>query len=192
MRLPLLPPETLSADRRALYDDMRAGIDAHFTGFTSVAPDGALVGPWNPTLHWPKFGKPWWDYTKALGTDPLLPKPVREVAILVVGARFKARYELYAHVAIGEKVGLAETKIATIVAGQRPVDLTREEAVAYDVAYALAAGGILPEATWRSAVETFGKDATAELLYLVGGYCLVSVILNGFDVPVPDPDGTSE
>ena len=188
MRLPVIPPNELSDEQRPLYEDMKAGIEAHFTGFLSTREDGALIGPWNPTLHWPKFGRPWWDYTKALGTDPLLPKPVREVAILVVGARYKARYELYAHVAIGEKVGLAEAKIATIVAGQRPVDLSREEAVAYDVAAALVGGGILPKASWRAAVETFGQDGAAELLYLVGGYCLVSVILNGFDVPVPEPE----
>ena len=29
-------------------------------------------------------------------------------------------------------------------------------------------------------------DSAAELIYLVGFYCLVSVTLNGFDVPVPD------
>jgi 4-carboxymuconolactone decarboxylase len=188
MRLPLIKPDDLTPEQRPLYDDMKAGIEAHFTGFVSMRQDGALIGPWNPTLHWPKFGKPWWDYTKALGTDPLLPKPVREVAILAVGARFKARYELYAHVAVGEKVGLAEDKIATIVAGQRPANLSREESVAYDVASALAAGGILPKATYNAAVETFGQDAAAELAYLVAGYCLVSVILNAFDVPVPEPD----
>ncbi|MBE7220324.1 MAG: 4-carboxymuconolactone decarboxylase, partial [Caulobacteraceae bacterium] len=31
----------------------------------------------------------------------------------------------------------------------------------------------------------FGEEQTAELVYLVGGYCLVSVILNAFDVSVP-------
>jgi hypothetical protein len=28
------------------------------------------------------------------------------------------------------------------------------------------------------------------LIYLVGLYCLVSVTLNGFDVPVPEPNAT--
>jgi len=55
------------------------------------------------------------------------------------------------------------------------------------VAAALVGGGVLPELTYRRAVETFGKAETGELCYLVGLYCLVSVILNGFDVPVPEP-----
>jgi branched-chain amino acid transport system substrate-binding protein len=47
-------------------------------------------------------------------------------------------------------------------------------------------GGVLPELTYRAAVEQFGAHGAAELSYLVGLYCLVSVTLNTFDVPVPD------
>ena len=188
MRLPLIPPDQLTDEQKPLYARMKSDIEAKFTGFTAMREDGALIGPWNPTLHWPKFGKPWWDYTMALATDSALPKPVREVAILVTGARYGARYELYAHVHVGEKVGLAEDKIATIVAGERPTNLSREEAVAFDVAASLVKGGILPKATYRAAVETFGEDGAAELMYLIGGYCLVCVILNAFDVPVPELD----
>jgi 4-carboxymuconolactone decarboxylase len=80
--------------------------------------------------------------------------------------------------------GLSDDKLATIVAGQRPIDLTRPEAVAYDFAYALINGGVLPELTYRAAVEQFGEHGAAELSYL---YCMVSVTLNTFDVPVPEP-----
>ena len=111
--------------------------------------------------------------------------PVREVAILVTGAHFRAGYELYAHVLVAELRGLPDGKIATIIAGQRPSDLTHEEAVAYDVAHALVSGGVLPELCHKEAVKTFGDAAAAELIFLVGLYCMVSVTLNGFDVAVP-------
>jgi 4-carboxymuconolactone decarboxylase len=111
---------------------------------------------------------------------------VREVAILVTGARFRSAYEIYAHVLVAEARGLPDDKIATIVAGQRPSDLSRAEAVAYDVAAALVSGGLLPELTYRQAVALFGENGTAELIYLIRLYCAVSVTLNGFDVPVPD------
>ena len=64
--------------------------------------------------------------------------------------------------------------------------LTRPEAVAFDFAFALVNGGVLPELTYRAAVQEFGQHGAAELSYLVGLYCLVSVTLNTFDVPVPD------
>jgi 4-carboxymuconolactone decarboxylase len=190
MRLPLVSPSKLSPEQRPLYDDMRKGIETNFKGFTAISETGALVGPWNPWLRFPKFGRPVWELVKALSTSPALPRPVREVAILVTGAKFHAAYEIYAHVLVAELRGLPDDKIATIVAGQRPSDLTREEAVAYDVASALVSGGVLPELTYRQAVTEFGEEGTAEFINLVGLYCMVSVTLNGFDVPVPETDGS--
>ena len=186
MRLPLIDPDKLTAEQRPLYDDMQAEIAKNFQGFKSSGAKGALIGPFNPWLHEPQFGKPIWELTKALSNSPSLPRPLREVAILVTGAKFRAAYEIYAHVALAEKRGLSDEKLATIVAGQRPVDLTKQEAVAYDVASALVSGGVLPELTYRAAVKEFGEHGAAELSYLVGVYCMVSVTLNTFDVPVPE------
>src|SRR5262249_60362029 len=104
--------------------DMRAGIEQNFRGFKAIAESGALIGPWNPWLHEPKFGKPIWELTKALSLSPSLPRPVREVAILVTGAKFRSAYEIYAHVIAGEQRGLSDDKLATILAGHRPSDLT--------------------------------------------------------------------
>jgi|SRR5271165_981656 len=188
MRLPLIPPAQLTSAQRPLYEDMKKGIETSFQGFKAIDRDGTLIGPWNPWLKFCKFGGPVWELTKALSASPKLPKPVREVAILVTGAHFHAGYELYAHVLVAELRGLSDQKITTIVAGQRPADLTREESVAYDVAHALNIGGVLPELCYKAAVETFGEEAAAELIYLVGLYCMVSVTLNGFDVPVPEED----
>jgi hypothetical protein len=64
--------------------------------------------------------------------------------------------------------------------------LSRKKAVAYDFASALVGGGVLPELTYRAAVEQFGAHGATELSYLVGLHCLVSVILNTFDAPVPE------
>jgi 4-carboxymuconolactone decarboxylase len=188
MRLSLVSPSDLTAEQRLLYDDMRRGIETNFKGFTAISESGALVGPWNPWLRFPKFGKPVWELVKALSSSPTLPRPVREVAILVTGAKFRSAYEIYAHVLVAELRGLPDEKIATIVAGQRPSDLTREEAVAYDVAAALVSGGVLPELTYKQAVAEFGQEGTAEFISLVGLYCMVSVTLNGFDVPVPETE----
>jgi 4-carboxymuconolactone decarboxylase len=188
MRLPLIAPAELTAEQRPLYDDMKAGIEKNFQGFKTIAANGALLGPWNPWLHAPKFGKPIWDLTLALSVSPSLPRTVREVAILVTGATFHSAYELYAHVIAAERRGLSDEKLATIVSGQRPSDLTREEAIAYDLASSLLHHGTLPELIYRQAEQAFGTDETAELIYLVGLYCLVSVTLNGFNVPVPDSE----
>lgn len=134
MRLPLMSPNSLTSEQKALYDDMADGIKQNFKGFTAINEDGELIGPWNPWLRYPKFGKPVWEVVKAMSTSPKLARPIREIAILVTGAKFRAAYEIYAHVLAAELRGLSDEKIATIVAGERPSDLVGDEALAYDVA----------------------------------------------------------
>ena len=188
MRLKLVPPAELTAEQKSLYEDMKKGIETSFQGFQAIAPDGTLIGPWNPWIRFPNLGGPVWELVKALATNPKLPKPVREVAILVTGAHFHAAYELYAHVLVAEERGLDDSTIATIVAGGRPSDLGEQEITAYDVAYSLVNGSTMPELVYERALKNFGLDGTAELIYLVGLYCMVSTTLNGFNIPVPDPD----
>jgi len=186
MRLPLIGPKNIPAQTRPLYDDMREGIEGHFKGFRAIDETGALMGPWNPFIHYPEMGAAMWNVIKSISYKATLPKNVREVAILVTGAHYDAAYELYAHVRVADLVGLSDSKIATIAAGQRPNDLTTEEAVAYDTAAALMSGSTLPEPCYAMAVKTFGEAGAAEFIYLVGVYGLVSIVLNGFDVPVPE------
>ena len=80
---------------------------------------------------------------------------------------------------------MSEAKVATIDAGERPSDLTREEGIAYDVASRLARGGQLPEAIYQESLRAFGVEGTAELVHLIGDYCFISVLLNAYDVSVP-------
>jgi alkylhydroperoxidase family enzyme len=186
MRLKLTPPDKLSAEQKPLYDDMKKGIETSFKGFKAIDEDGTLIGPWNPWIRFPQFGKPVWELVKALASNPKLPKPVREVAILVTGTHFHAGYELYAHVLVAELRGLDDDTIATIVSGLKPSTLGKDEALAYDASWALVNGGVLPEMVYKKLVERFGEDGTAEFISLVGLYCMVSTTLNGFDVPVPE------
>ncbi|USQ95479.1 carboxymuconolactone decarboxylase family protein [Caulobacter sp. RL271] len=186
MRLPLIAPADLTPEQKPLYEDMRKGIAGHFNAFKVEREDGALMGPWNPWLHEPAIGKAIWDFTLAMTANAVLPDHVRQIAILVVGARYDAAYEIYAHIAVAEREGMPAERLATMMADLKPTDLAPDESVAFDVAYALSRGGVLPEPLYALAVKTFGQHGANELIYLVGLYALVSVTLNGFNVPVPE------
>ncbi|SFJ74284.1 Alkylhydroperoxidase family enzyme, contains CxxC motif [Bosea sp. OK403] len=186
MRLPLIDPADLTLEQKPLYEDMRKGIASNFNAFKVEAENGALMGPWNPWLHEPGIGKAIWGLTLAMTANATLPDNVRQIAILVVGARFDAAYELYAHIAVAEREGMKLERLATLVADLKPADLAPDESVAFDVSYALVRGGVLPEPLYRLSIATFGQKGTNELIYLVGLYALVSTTLNGFNVPVPE------
>ena len=187
MRTPPIAPSDLGSDQRPLFDSMTKGVSAKFSGFLATRCDGALLGPWNAWLHDPELGSAFWTVTEALTRAKRIPDGARQVAILAVGARFGAAYEIYAHGAVArEKHGMTERRIATLAAGERPDDLTDEEAIAYDVAVALLRGGVLADPLYARATRLFGQAGVNELIYLVGHYCFVSVTLNGFAIPVPD------
>jgi len=193
MRLPLIAPAELTDEQKPLYADMKKGIGSNFNAFITVAPEGtteagALMGPWNPWLHEPRIGGAIWELTKAMTMEATLPDRVRQVAILVTGAHFDAAYEIYAHIAVAEKDEMDDTTLATLISGSRPAGLTREEGIGYDVAFALVNGGVLPQPVYALAVDSFGQHGTNELIYLVGLYALVSMTLNGFNVPLPEKD----
>lgn len=186
MRLPLIAPKDLSDEQRPLYENMRKGIAGSFNAFVTEREDGALMGPWNAWLHEPAIGKAIWDLTLAMTAKAVLPDNVRQIVILVVGARYDAAYEIYAHIAVAEREHMSAERLATMTADLKPTDLSAEESVAFDLAYALSRGGVLPEPIYALALRTFGQHGLNEMIYLVGLYAMVSTTLNGFNVPVPE------
>lgn len=188
MRLPPLAPETLNPQLRAVHDEIAALVARTQERIVVLDAQGALVGPFPAMLHFPQFGIPALIFQRSLASEARLPKTVREVAILTVGASFGARYELYAHEITAAEVGLSRSQIATLAAGARPAVLSDEEAIAYDVARVLSIGHILPASTYARALDVLGRDGVGELVFLIGSYCLIAMLLNAFDVPVPDAD----
>ena len=121
MRVPPIVPENLKAEQRPLYDDMLEGIEANFKGFTAFAKDGAMLGPFNPWGHWPKWGGPIWNSPSRFRFLPGFRGPSARSRFSSPGAS-RSAYEIYAHVIIAENRGLADDKISTIVVGRdRPI-----------------------------------------------------------------------
>lgn len=186
MRLPPLAPHALTPELRHVHDEIVALVARTQQRIVVLDAEGALIGPFPAMLRYPQFGVPALLFQRSLSAAARLPKTVREVAILTVGAAFGARYELYAHEITAAEVGLSAAQIAALAAGARPSDLRAEEAVAHDVAQVLTRGHVLPASTYTRAIELLGRDGMGELAFLVGGYCLIAMVLNAFDVPVPE------
>ena len=189
MRLPLIPPDKLTPEQKPLYDAFKTQIDGGFTGFKTVREDGALLGPWSVWIHEPKVGEATRGLLDAISTLGRLSDPVKQIAILAVGSKYKAAYEMYAHAAVGGRDGLSAAKMAAVCAGQKPTDMTPEEATAFNVTMALLDGGVLPGPTYDAARDEMGQPALNELIQIVGLYSFVSTILNAYDVPTEELEG---
>lgn len=186
MRINPIKPERLDAELRQVHDGIAALVGGSQRQVTMTDGDGALTGPFPPMLRYPQFGVPALTFIRSLDNHAKLDKKVREVAILTVGAALGARFVLYAHEIMATAFGLSPGCIATLAAGGHPVGLNDQEAIAHDIAHALVKGHIVPDTTYNYAIQVLGKDEVAELYFLIGGYCLLSMILNGFNIPTPD------
>lgn len=188
MRIKPLIPEMLSPDVRYVHDEIARLVGHSQEQVSMMNAEGALLGPFPPMLQYPQFGIPALTFLRSLDNHATLPKTVREVAILTVGGTLGARFELYAHEIMAEAFGIPAGIISTLASGHRPDGLSDEEAVAHDIARTLVAGRIVPDATYRYAVQLLGQEGVAELFFLIGGYCLIAMVLNGFNIPAPDND----
>ena len=186
MRIKPLAPDTLSPEIRYVHDEIASLVGRSQSQVNMINDQGALLGPFTPMLHYPQFGVPALSFLRTLDTHATLSKTVREVAILTVGGVLGARFELYAHEIMAAAFGISPNIIASLAAGGHPYGLSEPEAIAHDIAYALVTGRVVPDSTYKHAVLLLGQDGVAELYFLIGGYSLIAMILNGFDIPAPD------
>ena len=185
MRLPLLRPSDMNDQQTALYESIRSVADAAFANFQFMKKGGELIGPFNAMLHFPQFGAAAWAMNKTTYDHTKLPKSVLQICVLITGSHMKARYQVFGHEQLAVDAGVPLAKVAALAAGQRPADLTPEENIAFDVAAALNQSGPIAESTYRAGEAAFGREGMAEIIFLVGTFHLIAVILNGYDVSVP-------
>ena len=180
-RLTPVRPEAMTDDQQTLYDAILGGK----RGPGMRGEDGALIGPFNAMLLNPHVGDRVQRLGEALRFDISLPRNVIEVATLVVGSHWRAQFEWWAHERLAKQAGVSEAVIAAIKHGERPDFSNDDEAGAYDAASELYRTQRLTDASYAKAVQRFGEPGVFELIALVGYYSLVSLLLNGFDVPLP-------
>ena len=186
-RLEPIPPEQLTPEQRRLYDDILSHLGESLddkNSFVTRNEEKAFVGPWNGWLHAPVVGAGVWTLIKAMAQDEKLPQNLRQIAILTVGSHFNAAYEIYAHTALARQ-SFDEDQIRALTNGAIPQGFSPEETLVHQIAKALVRGGPLSDELWAEGVRVLGQDEAIRLVFLVGLYALVSMCLNGFNVPVP-------
>ena len=143
MRLPLLPANEIGDDRRELYDGFAADVRENFPDIVTTREDGALLGPWGVWMQFPEVGRAMLPLIGAIRNIPGLSAAGHQVVILMVGGRYRAAYEIYAHAAAAWREGLRDEQIAALLAGNRPHGLDAEQNTVADLTAALLDGGVL-------------------------------------------------
>ena len=176
-RLPEVTEETLDDDQRALFQSMRAG------------PRGGRVnlrGPFGVYMLAPQYG----ELTQQLGAhlrfNTSLAPRLSEFAILCIAWIWRAQYEWHAHAPIAEQAGVKPQAIRDIKAGRAPKGAAADERAIWDFVQELFKRRRVSERNYRRLHKFLGARGMVELTGILGYYTSVSMVLNVFNVPLPE------
>jgi 4-carboxymuconolactone decarboxylase len=180
-RLSFLHRDDLDDDQLAVWDGL---VDSRATEL--MGPDGALIGPFNAFLHAPKIGRRLSSLGGLLRFRTSLDRRLSEVAICTVGAHWRAEFEFFAHAPMAVEHGVSTDVIDAMREGQTPDFEHADERAVYEVVTQLLNEHRVDDETYAAAAELLGEQGMVELVSTAGYYCLISMLLNLFDVALPE------
>jgi 4-carboxymuconolactone decarboxylase len=183
-RLAPMPLEELDDEQRAVLKIVAEGRRA---AESSALHDeqGGLVGPFNSFLYRPAVGRHLAELGELVRFDSLLPRRLVEVAVVTVAAHWRSNFEWWAHARYARRFEVSDEVIEAIGRGEQPVFERDDEGVVHLFSRQLLDHGRVDDDTYAAASRLLGDAGVVELVDLVGYYCVISLILNTFRVPVP-------
>ncbi len=181
-RLRTLTRSELSDEQAELWDginDSRGG-----GGLDLLDEHGGLVGPFNAFVHSPKIGKRLSSLGGLLRFRTSVERRLSEVAICTVGAHWHSEFEFWAHAPMALDNGVSPLVIDALREGRRPQFDRDDERIVHAVTSQLLNDRRVDAHTFAEGEQLLGETGMVELAALVGYYCLISMVLNLFEVPL--------
>lgn len=180
-RLPPLDPAAMDVAQARVLEAMMAGP----RGKSGLLSRGRPVGgPFAPWLRSPGFA----DLAQSLGAfvryGTSLEPRLSELAIIVVGAAWKADYEFAAHGPMAIRAGISRAVVDAVACGASPPFERDDERIVYEFARELVETRRVGEERYAAAADLLGEAGTVELVGILGYYTLVCMTLNAFEVPL--------
>lgn len=179
-------PDEMTEAQQAMYDGIVHGPRTPKGGRSPfIDAEGRLIGPFGIWNIAPNVGDAVQNVGVAVRYNTSLSARVREIAILAVGAAYKANFEWYAHAPLAVAAGVSAEQLERLRQGDDPEGLSEEEELAIALARELIDDRAASEATMQAVIAAFGKETSVELVTLIGYYAMLCITLNAFDVDLP-------
>ena len=185
-RLPLLHPDTLTAEQREVYEALVGGPRGGGSAFSMIDDEGCLLGPYNAMLYSPAVGMTLQALGAAVRYRTSFSPREREIAILVVASYWRSEYVWFAHERVGRAVGLSDSELVSLRADKHIAFEDKRERVIYKAAISLTRVGDLGDTMYSEAKSVLSEADLAEMVVLVGYYATLALLMRAFRVGVPD------
>jgi 4-carboxymuconolactone decarboxylase len=148
-------------------------------------------GPFIPMLRSPEM----LDRAQRLGEylrfRSVVPRKLRELAILATARHWQQTYEWHAHVSNGLEAGLSEQSIDTLASATVALDwdhsdLPADEATVLRFVRELHRQHATSDAVYAQTKALLGEDGVVELCGICGYYAMLAMVMNVARTPVPE------
>lgn len=152
-----------------------------------IGGGGPIFNIFRTMMRAPEAVKPflhWGGYILHDKKNKIAPRE-REILILRTGFNWKAGYEWAQHVVIGKQCGLTDAEIEAIKQGPTAPNWTPLESAMLQAVDDLTSDAFITDETW-AALSDLTERQKMDLIYTVGQYTQVSMLLNSFGVQLDD------
>lgn len=134
----------------------------------------------------PDLLKRWLVFASHLLGASTLPARARELVILRTGYRCKSDYEWGQHAYIARLVGISDEEIRRVVEGPNAPEWDPFDATLLRAADELHDDHCISDATWAALSARYDEKQLIDLVFTVGQYTLVSMVLNTLGIQGED------
>lgn len=173
-RIPLLTPESMNVEQRAVHDKIISG------------PRGKIQGPLRAAIYNAELADKWQALGALLRYKTTLTPRQSELAILVTGRACQSPFEWFAHRTEGIKAGIESHILQALLEQREPLNLSIEDLLIWQYSTELNKHNSVSDATYSKTVAHFGPKFVVELTALIGYYTMVAMTLNCHEIPFPE------
>jgi alkylhydroperoxidase family enzyme len=147
---------------------------------------GRVLNIFRTLAHHPKLLKRWTVFGNHVLFKSTLPARERELIILRIGWLCRSEYEFGQHTRIGRQAGLTDEEICRIPVGPDAPGWSAADVDLLRATDELHHDSKVSDATWQRLAARWNTQQMLDILFAVGQYTLVSMVLNSAGVQL-DP-----
>ncbi|HLK81541.1 MAG TPA: carboxymuconolactone decarboxylase family protein [Xanthobacteraceae bacterium] len=148
------------------------------------------TGPFNIYLRSPEMAelsRPLSDYLRFKAPAP---RKLKEIAIMLTARYWGGQYVWYSHRQQALDAGLSPAFISALAAGERPANMSPDEATTYDFVTQLLTTRQVSDSNFKAMAALVGERGVVELVALMGQYTGLTMlfVVDRYPVPTGAPD----
>ncbi|NBS99087.1 MAG: carboxymuconolactone decarboxylase family protein [Betaproteobacteria bacterium] len=173
-RMPALAEDEMSPQQQSAYAALTQG------------PRGKVAGPFVALLRSPELMDRLQRVGEYLRFSNTIGLRCSEFAVLVCSRHWSQPVEWAIHRPIAEREGVSPQTCDAILQGRRPLSMSDDECIVYDVLDELYRCRSVSDLTWARLVDRWGDQGAIDLLAHYGYYSTLAIVMNACRTAVPE------